>query len=517
MFTNPIKLLRRSLATRVVVMTVTLFTVTVFLLGTAIFSQIEKRILDEKITASITEAATAIESAEFRFDVGRSASLDFITTAANDVLQLARATGALLSGREIALLKSPNNKMEEISLERISNFVQEKSIPEALREKVASSLDVEWSLTQISYGSGKILPGVAVGKVINVPIAGTYEMYLLFSFESQQASIDIIARGFIIIFAIVFLLILGMAYLIIRQVVEPIKAIAQIADSFTEGDFSRRVPVKGEDEIAVLGTAFNEMAFSIEQQISRLENLSRMQQRFVSDVSHELRNPLTTIRIASEVILGVKDQLDPAVARSAELLMSQIVRFDQLLSDLLEVSRFDAAVAVLQSEPIDLVSLADRAISALNGDSSQITLKITPENTEVLIDGDDRRIERIFRNLISNALDHGEGKEILITIDLFETSVRVGVRDFGLGLSEEDVKHVFERFWRADPSRSRERGGTGLGLAIALEDAKLHGGIIQAYGEISRGALFILTLPMKSGQPITDPTDEITTQFQDLG
>ena len=230
-----------------------------------------------------------------------------------------------------------------------------------------------------------------------------------------------------------------------------------------------------------------------------------------------MRNPLTTIRIASEVILGIKDQLDPAVARSAELLMSQIIKFDQLLSELLEVSRFDAAVAVLESEPIDLKNLVERVVLALSGDSSKTTLKISPENAPILIDGDVRRIERIIRNLFSNALDHGEGKEILITIDLFETSVRVGIRDFGLGLSEEDLKHVFERFWRADPSRSRERGGTGLGLAIALEDAKLHGGVIKAYGEIARGALFTLTLPLKSGQPIVDPTDDLATQFGELG
>lgn len=517
MFPNPITFLQRSLATRVIVLTVTLFTITVFIIGTAIFNEIEKRILDEKINASITEAAIAIESAEFRFNVTPKASLEFITRAANDVLQLDGATGALLSGREVALLKSPTNKIEDINLEQISNFVEEKSIPQTLRETVSTSQEFEWALTEISYGSGKTLPGVAVGKLINVPIAGTYEMYLLFSFESQRASIDIIARGFIIIFAIVFLLILGMAYLIIRQVVEPIKTIAQIADSFTEGNFSERVLVKGKDEIAVLGIAFNEMAFSIEQQISRLENLSRMQQRFVSDVSHELRNPLTTIRIASEVILGIKDQLDPAVARSAELLMSQIIKFDQLLSELLEVSRFDAAVAVLESEPVDLKNLVERVVLALSGDSSKTTLKISPENAPILIDGDGRRIERIIRNLLSNALDHGEGKEILITIDLFETSVRVGIRDFGLGLSEEDLKHVFERFWRADPSRSRERGGTGLGLAIALEDAKLHGGVIKAYGEIARGALFTLTLPLKSGQPIVDPTDDLATQFGELG
>jgi two-component system sensor histidine kinase MtrB len=299
--------------------------------------------------------------------------------------------------------------------------------------------------------------------------------------------------------------------------VEPIRRIAVTAESFTSGDFSKRVDVEGDDEIAALGRSFNEMAFSIQQQISRLENLSRMQQRFVSDVSHELRNPLTTVRMASEVILAAKSDFDPTVARSAEILMTQITRFDQLLTDLLEVSRFDAAVATLASEPIDLAALLRETIDEFDLRSTRVEVRLIPMSASTVIAGDARRVKRIMRNLLSNALDHGEGKEILVTIERKESSVDLGFRDFGVGLEPEQFERVFERFWRADASRSRERGGTGLGLAIAREDAKLHGGSIRVFGERGRGALFQVTLPIASGQPITDSPTDLHAQFDSLG
>lgn len=521
MLTRPIKALRRSLATRVIFTTVTIFSLSAVFIGTAVFNQTRDRIIDEKINASIVEASSTIASAEFRFLIIQKPNLATLNQTFDDVLQLGKAPGALASGREIALLKSPENRNDRLNLARSSNFVQRDSIPLQLRNLVAKSNEIQWQRTTITYISGNIFPGIAIGKKINIPRAGTYEMYVLFSFESQEASIEIIGRGLLIAAITVFLLMLAMAYLIVRQVVNPIREIARVANSFTQGNFSNRVRVKGEDEIAALGNAFNEMAFSIEQQISRLENLSRMQQRFVSDVSHELRNPLTTIRMASEVILSVKNDLNPTVARSAEILMAQIMRFDQLLSDLLEVSRFDAAVATLESDSLDLNELVNELVNEtvieLAEDHPAITIKREPEGAEMVIDGDKRRIMRIIRNLLSNALDYSEGKEILITLQRTDTAIHLGVRDFGLGLTKEQVARVFERFWRADPSRSRERGGTGLGLAIAQEDAKLHGGWISAHGEIGRGALFILTLPIRSGQPITDSPIDIDSQFDRLG
>lgn len=517
--------LRRSLAARVFVITITIFTIASGAIGTAIFTQIEDRIISERIDSSIGEARSTIAVAEFRLTLIQSGTLEEVTPESiestfEEVMALAIAPSATVSAREIALIKSPDNLTPDSNYSRFSNFVERQSIPNTLREALATSDGIKWERTEISYTTGERVPGVAIGKRINAPFVGGYEMYVLFNFEQQQASIAIIARGLIIAYFFIFLMILVMAYLIIKRVIDPIRKVAEVAQSFTAGDFTQRVNVSGEDEIASLGRAFNEMAFSIEQQISRLEDLSRMQQRFVADVSHELRNPLTTVRMASEVILGAKGSFDPVIARSAEILMTQILRFDQLLTDLLEVSRFDAAVATIDYAPIPLLPLIREAIDSLDGDSSRFTIRTSSEagvsDDEMVIDGDRRRVTRILRNLMSNALDHSEGKEILITADLRESSLDLGVRDFGVGMTREQCERVFERFWRADPSRSRERGGTGLGLAIAMEDARLHGGTIRVHAALGRGALFLLTLPIHSGQPILDAQRDIVQQFDAL-
>jgi two-component system sensor histidine kinase MtrB len=279
---------------------------------------------------------------------------------------------------------------------------------------------------------------------------------------------------------------------------------ARIATQFTQGDFSQRMRIESQDEMATLANSYNEMAQSIEQQISRLENLSRVQQRFVSDVSHELRTPLTTLRMASEVIYNQRASFDPLVARSSELLAAQIDRFERLLEDLLEVSRFDAEVAVLEPVDFDVVALINRCVKdfqvgELDSDSG---IRIDSELPVVQIQADIRRVERIMRNLLSNALDHSEGKEVVVTILATDTEVGIGVRDFGSGLDESALIRVFDRFWRADPSRARVRGGTGLGLSIALEDARLHNGELDAWGRPGLGAQFVLTLPLKAGDAI---------------
>jgi two-component system sensor histidine kinase MtrB len=262
--------------------------------------------------------------------------------------------------------------------------------------------------------------------------------------------------------------------------------------------------IVSQDEIATLGTAFNEMAESLEKQIARLENLSRVQQRFVSDVSHELRTPLTTLRMASEVINASRDGFDPVVARSTELLVAQLDRFERLLEDLLEVSRFDAEVAVIEAVDFDIVLLANRCAQDLGlvARERSTDLRIYCIAESINVQADIRRVERILRNLFSNAIDHAEEKPVAITIVASEHDVAVGVRDYGIGLDENALTRVFDRFWRADPSRARTRGGTGLGLSIALEDARLHNGELEAWGRPGKGAHFVLTLPRQTRQGV---------------
>ena len=293
-------------------------------------------------------------------------------------------------------------------------------------------------------------------------------------------------------------------FLVVRQVVRPVREAAKTAEALSSGDLGKRMDVKGDDEIARLGHAFNEMANSLQLQINRLENLSSVQQRFVGDVTHELRTPLTTLRMAAGMIHSARNTFDPSLQRSVELMMVQLDRFERLLEDLLEISRFDAEVAVIEPVEFDLCLLTTNAISDLRMVASEVGVHIELDRPadSIYIKGDIRRVERILRNLITNAIDHAEAKPINITIRQDEHAVAVAVRDHGIGLDKESSLRVFDRFWRADPSRSRIRGGTGLGLSMALEDARLHNGELEVYGEPGKGANFVLTLPKQAGGEI---------------
>ena len=383
-----------------------------------------------------------------------------------------------------------------------------------MRSKVQKDDAIHWERTQLKYINGEILNGLVVGERISIPGVGNYEMYVLFGFDSQQRTVDLIGRSMWGTGILLIVLIMMVASIVLRQVIKPVKQAAEVAEQLTSGDLMQRMEVKGQDEIARLGTAFNEMADTLEQQITRLENLSRVQQRFVSDVSHELRTPLTTIRMASDVIFSARESFDPVIARSAELLLSQIERFENLLADLLEVSRFDAEVASLSLDKVDMNALVRRCADdlGLSSKESDTQFMFDFPDSNIIIDGDPRRIERIMRNLLANAIDHSEGKPIELTLRVNESAVSVSVRDYGVGLTPQHIERVFDRFWRADPSRSRIRGGTGLGLSIAREDAELHGGGIKVWGEIDRGSNFVLTLPRVYGETIAVPAiSEIPT------
>jgi two-component system, OmpR family, sensor histidine kinase MtrB len=208
--------------------------------------------------------------------------------------------------------------------------------------------------------------------------------------------------------------------------------------------------------------------------------------------------------MAAEILFESREQLDPAAARSAELLQSQIERFETLLTDLLEMSRHDANVATLDAELADISDIvrrsADDAQQLAERRGCRIEFRLPAQ--ACLAEVDRRRVERILRNLLVNAVEHGEGRDVVVTVAADRDTVAIAVRDHGVGLGPGEEQLVFERFWRADPSRARTVGGTGLGLAISLEDARLHGGWLQAWGEKGRGSVFRLTMPREAGQPL---------------
>ncbi|MDR2702850.1 MAG: HAMP domain-containing histidine kinase, partial [Cellulomonadaceae bacterium] len=299
----------------------------------------------------------------------------------------------------------------------------------------------------------------------------------------------------------------ALTFLVTRQAVTPIQRAAATASRLAQGNLEERMPVRGQDEMTVLARSFNDMAASLETQIEQLEKLSVAQRRFVSDVSHELRTPLTTISMASELIYDSRAQLDAGSARSAELLQSQIDRFEVLLADLLEISRFDAGAASLETEEVDVVALVHKVVQDAEplAHKKAVNVNIIPLSGPCTARVDNRRIERILRNLVSNAIDHAEGKPVHVVISGDSAALAVVVRDHGVGLSKEQATHVFDRFWRADPSRARTTGGTGLGLSISQEDARLHAGNLDVWGVLGMGTSFRLVLPRTAANQITQP------------
>jgi two-component system sensor histidine kinase MtrB len=365
--------------------------------------------------------------------------------------------------------------------------------------------------------TGATVPAVVVGSQVEVPVAGRYDIYTVFPMQREQATLNLITRTFAIGGIALVLLVGAISWVVTRQVVHPVRRAAIVAERLASGRLNERMRVRGEDDLARLAKSFNEMADSLQTQIRQLEGLSRVQQRFVSDVSHELRTPLTTIRMAADLIHDSRTDFDPTVSRSAELLHNELDRFEELLADLLEISRFDAGAAALDVDVSDLGRIVARAVHAAQpiADRWGSTISVT-ESGEIDAEVDGRRVERILRNLVVNAVEHGEGRPVEIAVTGNDTAVAVTVRDHGVGLRPGEAALVFNRFWRADPARARTTGGTGLGLAISLEDARLHEGWLQAWGEPGRGSCFRLTLPRRPGYPISEsplplrPTDGAT-------
>jgi two-component system sensor histidine kinase MtrB len=353
---------------------------------------------------------------------------------------------------------------------------------------------------QLSGQPQSVKHAVVFGQSIAVNDYGTVfqaQIYYAFPLGQDEQTLQLVELSLVLAGIVLVLALVGIAWFVTRQIVMPVRMAASIAERLAAGRLEERMRVRGEDDLASLASSFNKMAANLQSQIRRLEELSRVQRRFVSDVSHELRTPLTTVRMAADLLHEERETFPPAVARSAELLQNQLDRFEELLADLLEISRFDAGAAILDAEPVDLRDLVRRVVdsSAPLVERKGGAVVVSAPDEPCVAEVDARRIDRILRNLVVNAIEHGESRDVVVTVATSEDAVAVAVRDHGVGLRPGESSLVFNRFWRADPARARTTGGTGLGLAIALEDARLHHGWLQAWGEPGGGSQFRLTVP----------------------
>ncbi len=502
---------RRSLRLRVVTAIVVLSALVVGSVGFMVIRQISDGLVKSRVDASVAEART--ETATARERLGSAGGNDFDPDSQLRLLVENLVARGEVKGFEVVVL-GPVGDGGTTGGVRTTPDVDSASVPESLRSNVEDSADdggIAWTFTRIRYtGDEEITgntdqPGVAVGSTVVLPSdGGTYALYYLFPMGEEQQTLLLLRQVLLLAGVVLLLLIAGVAALVTRQVITPVRLARRVAERIASGRLEERMHVAGEDDIARLAMSFNQMAEALQSQIRKLVELSRVQRTFVSDVSHELRTPLTTVRMAGDVLHDARESFDPVTARAAELLQTELDRFENLLGDLLEISRFDAGAAVLDLEDTNLGDVVHRVVGTVAPVALQRGVPVTVLDDGVFMaEVDVRRVERIVRNLLTNAIDHAEGSAVTVRLAVDGEATALTVRDHGIGLQPGQSAMVFNRFWRADPARARTTGGTGLGLAIALEDARLHGGWLQAWGTPGGGAQFRLTLPRRAGDPLT--------------
>ncbi len=490
---------RSSMQAQVITTTLVVGTITMVALGGYLTTSIRDGLFTERVDQILLESARSTSEAQRNFDAATASTSTQVQQLLNDILTRLSTGGA--AQRE-AFLWRPEGST---SLVPVIDLNTAPSLAEVItpdmRARTVAASDQLWQSVGVAQPDGTVVPGIVVGSMVEVPLAGPFELYYLYTLEQEQRTLAFIQRILLGGAFTLVGLILAITWLVTRQAVHPVRQAAGVAARLADGHLDERMVVRGQDEMATLAASFNEMAASLQDQIEQMESLSTLQRRFVSDVSHELRTPLTTIRMAAEVIHAARDEFEPAIRRSAELLGLQLDRFEDLLADLLEISRFDAGAATLEAERRDLRDVADRALdqAMVLAQTKGVWITASYPDEPVIADLDPRRVERILRNLLVNAVEHAEDGPVELTVGASAHSVAVTVRDYGVGMSREATAHVFDRFWRADPARARTSGGTGLGLAISLEDAHLHGGWLEAWGSPGTGACFRLTVPRRAG------------------
>lgn len=513
---------RANLQFRTVAITVVLSGLAVLILGSYMSVSIGNNLFDSRLNQVVAESGRAAVLAQSVFDsdlATADSSRTDLEGLAGTVSTTIRSSATSPGGLGIAIYRTPGQQTAVTMQPSQTRDFPSEVITSELQDSVRSDRSADrvwWQPVALDDGS----PGLAVGSSLSVPNAGFYELYLVYDLGDAQQTLAFVQQTLAIGGLALILLIGAVTYVVVRLVVGPVRLAAETSEKLAAGQLEERIPERGEDVIATLARSFNGMADSLQEQITKLAELSRLQQRFVSDVSHELRTPLTTIRLAGDVLYDQREDFAPATARTAELLHTQVQRFEVLLADLLEVSRYDAGAVELEVEPTNLVRLIEDAADSVRIIASErgSDIRVVAAGGYFEAEVDARRIRRILRNLLGNAIEHGAGEPIVITVDSNESAVAFTVRDHGIGIAAADIDRVFDRFWRADPSRQRTIGGTGLGLAISREDAALHNGILDVWSEPGKGTCFRLTIPRTLDDRVTmsplelppsDPLDEL--------
>lgn len=505
--------LRTSLRLRMLVTSVALSAVAVGLIGGVLSFTIQRNLFESRRSEIVAEAAAVAGNVQSVFDgaldINGNIDIDKANSAAQTTVRSTTNSPGMVG---FAILREAGQSTENVLASTSSIGFPIDSVSADIRKAVANDRTAV-QYQSIALASGQ--PGIVTAANVDVPTAGRYDLVLVYDLSDVQDNLRFVQSA-LVLGGVFFVLVTGfIVWTVTTRAIRPIVTTAQTAERFAAGNLGERITVDGEDVSATLAESFNRMAEAIEGQITRLATLSTLQQQFVSDVSHELRTPLTSIKLAGNMIFERRDQLDGDTARAAEILHQQLEKFEITLSELLELSRFDAGAAELDIEPTAPASIVASSIDAVGvlARDRGSEIRLHAPGGHGAVDMDPRRVRRILQNFLANAIDHGEGKPIDVWVDSSSDAFAVAVRDHGIGMTAEQSGRVFDRFWRADPARERRTGGTGLGLAIALEDAHLHGGTIDVWAAPGEGACFRLTIPRDDAvdpvSPVALPPEEV--------
>lgn len=368
---------------------------------------------------------------------------------------------------------------------QISLFSQD-AIPQALRDRVLTDLEPARMITQVD--DEKVL-------VVGIPLPAADAAYFEFS-SLDEVNSTLRSVGFSLVFAGAITTMLGVALgsFASRRAVRPLGEAAQAAKAIAGGRLDTRLEPTDDHDLALLANSFNDMAAALQQRVER-------DARFASDVSHELRSPLMTLSASVEVMQARRAEMPERAQAALDLLVADVVRFQSLVEDLLEISRFDAGAIRLHMEDLLAAEFVRQAVAVSSLPSTPVT--VTDRGERLVIRGDRRRLARVVANLIDNARVHGGG-EPRVSVSEAEGDgeplghVWISVEDEGPGVPPDERSLIFERFARGGVAGRRSgNDGAGLGLALVDEHVRLHGGRVWVDDrpDGQPGARFVIELP----------------------
>lgn len=477
------------------------------------------------VTFALVATAATIAVALPSYVLVRKAILDRATTEAvrearatlEESTELLRPSPSPAQVREVMARLSTRGGFDVVAVGTDGSFDttsisrSASSVPASLTARVADGR-AAWA----RVGSGRSAAVVVGGRVPGGP-----DLYLFFTLADLAADLNVLRNVLAVVGAGVVLLSALLGAAAARGLLRPLRQARAAAHRLEVGLYETRLAEGGSDEFADLAHSFNRMAGALERSVAELRALEASHRRFVSDVAHELRTPLTALTTSADVLDVHAAGLDERGRRAAHLLVLESHRLAAMVEDLMEISRLDAGVATVRWEPVDLATVVAGALE-LRGWSLRVEVRVQPADDgtgdgerrdgQVHSWADRRRLDAIVANLVGNALEHG-APPVTVSVGGDAGRVTVTVTDAGPGIAPEHQEHLFDRFYKADPSRprtgtggdpaapARRTAGSGLGLAIARENARLHGGDVTVATPAGGGTRFTLWLPRRSAPP----------------